>query len=451
MQSALHNPELHAVTDIRREWIIACGGVTFVVVLSLWSSPLWQPLFEAIVALVIFCLVPYSRSSHSHPCGRLAKCVIYALIITAIISFAINLFFHTDFILYFFDRKSLNESLPYITPLIIFPAISVVSSFNATKGVSDAHSRKCYLHNEYNPGQPHFGRAVHGVYRGLLSYLALISLAVAVVDWFYYSFFYQNINLNTPDRFFFFVLPSAVYIWSLFYIREHYTSVLLPTGRPAVGQSTGAYRITDKSILRFLIIHNDRLLLSVSATTLAECLVDTPVIEYDALDNDYPIDRAKLKLSQLSGLSPDDFSIKTLFTSPFTTNRNKVYHYLVNIPDEVILPKNNEQSSLLSGEWTTLDGIDRFMKMGVLSPVLNAEIYRVYTVTMAWKAYDRQGRRRYPIRRYRPTFRLRDAHKWDVDYEDPIWMKISRTNQDSAWWFISRFFISKQHNQDKCQ
>lgn len=449
MKSALHSPELHAVSDIRREWVIACGGVTFVIILSLWASPLWQPLFDIIVALVVFSFAPRARRSHTHPCGRLAKCVIYALIITAIISFTINLFFHTEFILYFFDRKTLNESLPYITPLIIFPALSVVSAFNATKGVSDAHSRQCHLHNEYNPSHPHYGRAVHGVYRKLLSYLATICLAVAIVDWIYYSFFYQNVSLNTPDRFFFFVFPTAVYVWSLFYIRERYTSVLLPTGRPAIDYATNSDSITNKSILRFLIIHNDRLLLDVSSAMIAECLIDTPAIVYDSFDNDYSIDRAKQKFERLSGLSPNDFSIKTLFTSPNTVDRNMVYHFLVNIPDDVPVTPGDGNPGDLTGKWVTLDYIDRYMKMGVISPVLNAEIYRVYTVAMAWKAYDRDGRRRYPIRRYRPTFRLRDAHKWDVDYEDPIWIKIAHTNEDSFWWFISRFFISKKHRQDK--
>ena len=79
------------------------------------------------------------------------------------------------------------------------------------------------------------------------------------------------------------------------------------------------------------------------------------------------------------------------------------------------------------------------MKTGLLAPVLCDEIFRVYTVAMAWKTYHRDGRRRYAIRNYRPSFRLEDIHKWDVDYEDPQWLRVSKINQDSPFWFIKKY------------
>lgn len=445
----LHNPELRAVGDIRREWAVACGGVTLVVLLSLWVAPLWQPVMEVAVAFAIKQFGPHRRRSHTHPCGRLANCVFRALILTAIVSCAINILYYTDLIHIFFNPATLNNSIPFITSLIVFPILFITAFINASGPVCEKHNRQCHLHNEYNPAQPHFSRAVHGVYRRLLNYTALISFVITVIDWAYYSLLYQNANLNLPDRFFFFIIPAAVYVWSLFYVHEHYTSVLLPSGRPAIGQNSSD-SASDCTILRFLIIHNDRLLLDVSPEAVVDCKIDIPVVVYDKFSEHYSIERATEKFAVLSCMDPTEFEVKELYSTKSHNLHNIVRHYLVNIPEpDENAPINADEedrhcielSSRIGGEWITIDGIDRYMKMGVVSPLLNAEIYRIYTIVMAWKAYDKGGRRRYPIRHYRPTFRLRDVYKWDVDFNDLHWMRVARINEDAPLWFIRRHFL----------
>lgn len=65
-----------------------------------------------------------------------------------------------------------------------------------------------------------------------------------------------------------------------------------------------------------------------------------------------------------------------------------------------------------------------------MSPALGAEFRRIYTVTMAWKTYDYNGKRLYPIKNYKPTFRLKDFGEWNVDYDDPNWLNIAYNNED---------------------
>ena len=57
---------------------------------------------------------------------------------------------------------------------------------------------------------------------------------------------------------------------------------------------------------------------------------------------------------------------------------------------------------------------------------------------MAWKTYNRQGRRLYPIKHYKPIFRLRDFKEWDVDYNDPAWLQISEENEDTRFYRARR-------------
>ena len=70
-----------------------------------------------------------------------------------------------------------------------------------------------------------------------------------------------------------------------------------------------------------------------------------------------------------------------------------------------------------------------------------AEIQRIYRIAMAWKTYDRNGRRLYKIKHYRPTFHLRDLKNWEVDYNDHQWLKVARHNEDEFWYPLRRLFM----------
>ena len=59
---------------------------------------------------------------------------------------------------------------------------------------------------------------------------------------------------------------------------------------------------------------------------------------------------------------------------------------------------------------------------------------------MAWKTYDADGRRRYPIKHYTPPFRIADIKNWDVDYDNPHWIYVSDNNEDSNFYQIRRLW-----------
>ena len=111
---------------------------------------------------------------------------------------------------------------------------------------------------------------------------------------------------------------------------------------------------------------------------------------------------------------------------------NRIYHFLISIPEEV-------NTDLLSGQWVGLDGIDRAMRMGVTSPQLSSEFFRLYTIALAWKTYHRNGRRKFPIKNYHPNFRIEDFFDYDVDYEDEHWLQVASLNQDKWFWPFLKF------------
>ena len=86
--------------------------------------------------------------------------------------------------------------------------------------------------------------------------------------------------------------------------------------------------------------------------------------------------------------------------------------------------------------------IDSALASNSISPVLANEIFRIHTIAMTWKTYDRSGKRLYPIRHYRPTFRFRDMPDWDVDYDDMQWFDIAKNNEDRRFYRLRRLYES---------
>lgn len=432
----ISTPESNALSKICREWYLSFGAITLAVVLSLWVHPLWMPLYELIIAASLLLLGQRRKAAATEPCGRLTLVTVYSLVITALISFAINVAYHTEFIHLFFDISTLNHSIPYITSLVIFPVCFVITVFLTNTRIYAIHVRNCHLHNVYNPDQPMYGRIIHGTYKSLMRRLWMFCLVISVIDWTYYLFFYKNFSLNTPDRFFYFVVPAAIYVWSIFHVRNSYTALAFFNGKVVYANSLPAEdvpkHLRDSVVVRYLVVRGKTLLLNVSEKTLANCAIDTPLISIFNKPFELSVDKATENFRQLTGLS--DFKLKILYTSYDHVGHNDIYHVLVDVSEDVS-PKD------FSGQWVTLDGVDRLLHMGVTAPPFSDEIYRIYTITLAWKAYSRDGRRQFPIRRYRPNFRIEDLYNYDVDYNDTHWLKVSRINQDASFWFLKKWLL----------
>lgn len=429
-------PESRALSKICREWYITFGLLTLIVVLSLWISPLWMPLIEIALAIFLALFGPARVVSGDEPCGRLTIVAVYTLLFAGIVSFCIDVAYKTTFIHTFFDISTLNHSIPYITSLVVFPVCVVISLIVTMPSLNQRHIRRCHLHNEYNPSSPMFSRIVHATYLSLLKRLLFITLIISIIDWAYYFLAYDNKSINTPDRFFFFVVPAAIYVWSIIFVRQSYSVLSLTNGKKIYADSNATFTLsaplTNSHIVRLLVVQNDCLLLDLSEQSISECNVDTPYLEIKPNTFQVTDQSAGSLFEHRTGIS--SFKIKKLFTNERRDTNNVIYHYMVFLDDDT-------DTSLLKGQWTPIEGIDRLLKMGVTSPSLSDEIYRIYTIAMAWKTYDRNGRRLYPIRNYRPTFRLGDILKWDVDFSDNRWLKVARINQDNLFWFVRRLWL----------
>ena len=252
-----------------------------------------------------------------------------------------------------------------------------------------------------------------------------ISAIVGIVVWVYYFKYYINVNINSPDTFIFVVMPSILLAVSwIYFFRRYHGMWCYYCHNEELENKSGFH--TD---VRYLIVAGDRLYLTQDDNLN---LIDTPVKYRLPLTTGVDNVSALTRFRDYTGLTPA--KLKLAYISDNTYTLSNVIHYICFFENESQLDGIKK-----SGEFYTIEQLQFMIKNKKVSPSLESEMRRIYTVAMTWKTYSPSGMRLYAIRNYRPTFRLIDMHKWDVDYNDKNWLTIASLNQDKPFWKIRKF------------
>lgn len=417
-----------AISAIWSNWAVAFGAISLIVLMSLWITHVWLPVLVIGVMAVVMAYARRKISRHGPACMFLSRYAVRILFCSAIVMFVINMLNIRWISGPLIDLDNYNGEIPFISSLILFPVSVIISGYGLLRIGKTRECAGCKEVHGYSVEDGFVGSLFHSeaVYQSRM--LFMISLFLTVVQWGYYSLFYINVNINTPDRFFYVVVPVVIYILSLVYLGIRYSGFISLTDDGTSG------RLKDTgSIVRFLVLKGDRLLLKeisvqgISAVTRW----DTPATDKIPYERDLGIDKAKAVFERVSGVK--DAEIKAIYNNESLGMGSNAFHFAAIVPED-----NGYEIS--GGAWVTLYEIDDLSRKGGLSPALSSELSRIFTITMAWKTYDRQGRRLYPIKNYRPTFRLRDFKDWDVDYNDLHWLRVASDNQDRPFYSVRRLW-----------
>lgn len=419
------------ISDARalwQRWAISLGAVVSIPVLSLVVSANWLPAVTLLAAWIMGVGVHWVENRHmnreSSSCSALVNVSRRTLVTCAIIMFVINVLYSPKILPDVLPSDNLNPELPYIACLIIFPVSMVFSFFQYISGSTSAACSHCHEHTGFFRGDLAGARLRCSEIRRQIKLLFWLSAFLTVSEWLYYHLYYINVNLNQPDKFWFIILPVALYVVSLVWLAIRYYALYKTFGLPEDGTAENARHST----LRLLMICQDYLLLCPDKFGF----MDTPFSVNVPFNSGNSEQEAKERARKIC--ESTDITVKYIYSSEATNARDNVQHYAV------ILPESLKNSMEDRGMWCTLDMVDRMLRTGSLSPLLNGELYRIFTITMAWKTYTHDGHRLYPIKHYKPTFRLRDILKWNVDYNDLSWLSVASNNQDRPMWRIRRFW-----------
>lgn len=404
-------------------WSIAVLSLEAAILLAFVVDQRWLPVVIFGVYLAKVCL---RRVSH-FPVprrNRVAGAVGTALILSAAVMVAI-LWVGDQWEPGWLKPQPRNHSIPYIAILIVAPMMALTSFWQRWCASSIAE-RERYRVKFGTYAERDFLEKLYMQESSLqLETLFAISLAVGVAAWVYYFKFYINVNINSPDTFFFVIAPSVLMAASWVYFFRRYRGMWSYYCRnEELDRESGFH--TD---VRYLVVAGDSLYLTPESPGSP---TDTPVKCHlpftTRFDDFFALDRFK----SLAGVTPE--KIRFAYIDENTVTLSNTLHYICFFDSEDKL-----DGIKVPGAFYSMERVWRMVRDGEASPVLESELRRIYTVAVTWKTYTPSGMRLYAIRNYRPTFRLRDMHKWDVDYNDKNWLAVATVNQDKPFWRVRKF------------
>ncbi|MCM1451370.1 MAG: hypothetical protein NC102_03870 [Clostridium sp.] len=411
---------------LMKSWTVRFGALSLLCVAGYWVHPLWMPLLAFAALAVMHIYNNFNSRKGASFCPLFSVATNYSIFIAFAAMVVINLINSKWLIYTSFGGKYANPEIPFISTLVVYPSMVVGYAyaliFRGNSGMCDA----CRESAGYSIKDTLERNVFHHEVKFQMRMAFFLSLTLAVVTWAYYFLFYINVNINTPDAFYFFVVPGLVYLFSLVYFYMKYSSLDFEIKM----MSSQAADEKFHTLEHFMVVRGDKLLLQeLQVDGIGIGLWDSPAVYKRSYEQNVSDETARKDFSSLSGL--DEFTLKSLFVT--TTDKQNCFHYAAFIGEE-------EEQTKLSGKWCTLLDVDRLIKAGKITRPLAYELHRVYTMTMAWKTYDREGKRLYAIRNYRPTFKLIDFKNWDLDYNDLHWLAVAQNNEDKRFFRLRKFW-----------
>lgn len=408
-------------------WTLSTGTITLVILLSLAISEMWLP-FVALGLSFIFYLLQLDNDRRSS-CYLIPYVCSRILFISAVVMVFINLMYLGVIPWNVYTAGTINPDIPFIVSLITAPVSLGVLVWALIRGRRIDFCRRCSMRRMIETTQTDINKIFLKESAYQLRLLFLMTALHTVMSTVYYFFFYINVNINTPDRFFFVWVPVIFWALSVIYLGSRYISISLyhfgAKGKIGI-HSDGTI------LLRYMILSDNHLL-------MRECNdVQSPMPQYDTpafLKIPY---REEVSLAYSSGLlsqviKPGHHTLKFLYRQSGDMGDDE-YHYACFLQD-----KHDIVTSELNGEWFSMEQIEQMINARRVSPMLASEIVRIYTITMAWKAYDKDGKRLFKVKNYRPTFRFDDIEKANVDYGDATWLHVAANNEDKPFFHLRRF------------
>lgn len=433
-----------AIFSLWLKWLIAEGALFIPNILSVYIPAVYIPVVCLVLAGALLFFERSYDKNYSTACPIILSVSIRALMLSALIMVMVSVFHRHGWSNYFIDLTTINPAIPYVTSLIISPVVLALTIWAIWRGNRYGVCRRCVV--EYGPMSERgpLGEMVSREGRYQLIFLMTISLVLTLFTWIYYFVWYVNININLPDRFVFGWVPVVLYVLSLFYMGARCFTLWSEYFEQSGEAAEEAH--PSSISLRILITHGNSIYLNrfdeQEESPALPLPQRAPIVEFDTpaafglpYEKSLPLGRATEIFNKLTGLKSGDYTMRYLYTSRETITGRTTYHYACTPADPALIPATG-----LSGRWFNLPQFTSLYQNRELSPMLAAEIYRIYTVAMAWKTYDREGRRLYKIKNYRPLFRLDGICDWDVDFNSSHWLTVSRFNEDRPFWRLRRMF-----------
>ncbi len=404
------------VNALWRNWAMSVGALMLPILLGAFLPAMWIPFICVAEAYVLATFMRSDLSSGLSACSVIVRLTIRILFITAAAMFIVAILCTDWLVPTMIYLEVYNSEIPFVTCLVLFPVTAFICATALYVGMGERKARAFQRRNGFFAGDSVVATLYYRESRYQLAVLMAMALVLGGVEYWYYYARYINTDFNDPDRYFFSYMPVALYLLSLLFMWGRYVSM---ENLYLSIEASEPHKI-NHTIVRFLLLFGDEILLHSGADgkwdTPAECVIPRCRAVTEP--------QAELLLSEQTGI--ENAYLRYCFTNDGFAEGSNIIHYAA------FLGEHDAEEMGKDDTWFNAYMIDTAMRAGALTPVLANELYRIHTMTMAWKTYDREGKRRYPIKHYRPTFRIGDLREWNVDYDDHLWFDVAHNNEDKA-------------------
>lgn len=414
-------------------WVISVGFLTLPILIAPLVSHHILPLIPLFLIGIITILDRRNRNQQSPNCFRVPHMIQYVLFISSIL-LIVDILYKSNTEINELINQPVNMSHPLLPALNIYPVTMIICLINLIRG---NNSRSC--HSCRNRHGKIIDRGLIGVLynreaKQQIKLLYYFSLVLSLSTWIYYIFFYVNVNINQTDSFIFAICPLMFYVISIIFLGIKYYSLW---GFYCQGGDSKMFTEHRGTSIRYIVVSGEKIFIK------SQCTINTDGLP-DELKSDVPLTvslpfRENIMENEAQDYFKEsthlqDVRLRLIYQSGDPGMFKNIFHYIVFV-DEA-----NEVANSLNGTWVTLPEINEMIQRGDVSMSLGAELSHIYTVTMAWKTYDKSGRRRYEIKNYKPTFNLKDMSNWDVDYNDHNWLYVAEVNEDKPFYTLRRIW-----------
>lgn len=437
-----HNSNGWGIFRLWANWLSGSGAITLLVILSLWVRPLYMPFVAFGFQFILFLLIRHNRRSRIPSCYILPFVVSRVLFWTGIVMIVVNFIYTSHLAEGIFGASHINRDIPFICVLITSPIAAAISGWAYLHIHRCAFCLDCMMRNGTPAERGFLGRIYTqvGSYQvGMLFWLSAVS---TILGWGYYALLYVNTSLTPPDKFVFFWVPALLWIFAAIYLAIRYIGIYGYYRQNVEGSLTrhGSY-----TLLRYIIIYNEKIAVLPPETSPDRQMQldqkpDTPTSLHIARTDSLPLTTAEAYFANMSGIQASQpAEVRFMYANLVGNADCNILHYLVflDTPEQV----EALQTRFPALRWASMGDVASMINSHTLAPLMSSEIIRLHTIVMARKTYHPDGRRRYRLRHYRPTFRLSDArHLTDLDFNSSRWLYIARYNQDTPNYRLRRLW-----------
>lgn len=372
------------------------------------------------------------------PCNVIAFAFFYSVVSYCVASITVNVLYAWGLIV--IPAELIFFNYPYLVSLSLLPVSFITVLVMVLRGRSLTVCRDCRKRYGEKLEMGYSGILFERESRTQLYNLLLIFGLLSAIVWCYYIFVYSNVNINDRDNYIYVWMILLVFMLDEVYFVYRYINIYNELAKEnEIISDSDLEDVSARTYVRTYVMCDDGMYVDLHA-------IDLAIRGHEVMDTPYQTKR------NCNGLSPDE--IKDMVESSFGMSGGELKFFfgrkIASGGDRTLLRyfyfldgKTEDQPTFkIPGKWVKFSEIKEQYNRNPNTMAIHfvSDLTRLSTIIVTNKIYDEEGRRRIGLKSYRPSFTLAEVRTSKLDFQDDMWVDISRFNADVPHYHIKKWW-----------